>query len=230
MGPPNQPKGHSLALGLAIVILGAFSISAHNVLVPVVYEAGTNAPTLLVIRNLGFVLVCGLWMLSRSQALALPARDLQHCIGAGLAYAITSGALIAFFGEIPISLAILVFYLFPLLTRLGESCLDRRAPSFFELLCFLAALLGLGLILGHGWDQVNALGLIYAFIAALGLSTSYLWTGRKLKHLSSTVITFHMAWSGLLAALIFAGLTNTWLFPKLCLGTGVCSRSPPCSS
>ena len=51
--------------GVVVVLVAALAISLTNVAAPLVYEAGSNPQTIVVLRNLAFVLLCGLWLTAR---------------------------------------------------------------------------------------------------------------------------------------------------------------------
>lgn len=213
MRPPSPIDGSGAALGLLVVTAAATSISVSNVLAPIVYGLGSNTETLLVFRFGGFLLVCGLWLTVQGIGFSLERRAVLHCIGAGLAYTIGSGSLIAAFAFMPVSLAVLIFYTFPLMTSLAECALDRRRPALRELACLLAALVGLAICLGIALDRLNGPGLIFAVLAALGVAASYVWTGRKLKSVQSSLMTFYMAATGLIAVLALTTARGAWALP-----------------
>ncbi len=215
MTHPLPASSSTSTLGLLVVIGAAASISVSNILTPMVYALGTNSLTLLGLRYAGFLLVCGLWLKTQGISISLQKSDLIHCAGAGTAYAFGSACLITSFAFIPVSLAILVFYLFPLITRLAESAIDRRVPSVFEIVCYILALSGLAVCLGVGLDDLNIEGLLFAVLAALGLSLSYVWTGRRLKSVQPVVLTFTMAATGLVLSIIATTVSGNWAMPPL---------------
>ncbi|MEM7170630.1 MAG: DMT family transporter [Pseudomonadota bacterium] len=207
--------GQKMLLGVLLVALAAISISFSNILAPVVTDGGVSVQTLIVIRFSFFAIACGIWLTLRRVPLMLGRASFLHAIGAGAAYTIGSGSLVAAFVEIPVSLAVLIFYSFPLLTLLGECFFDRRWPAVREIGFLLAALLGLGLCLGIGIDQLNGAGLAFAVLAALGVAGSYLWSGRKLRAVPSTVMTFYMALTGWVMVAALATATASWTLPSL---------------
>ena len=75
---------------MAVVLLAALSISLTNVSAPLVYEAGGNPPTIIVLRNLAFLVICGLWLKASGRFRWLEWRGQLVCVGAGIAY--TCGA------------------------------------------------------------------------------------------------------------------------------------------
>ena len=213
MSNVGKKTSSGAAIGILIVLAATVSISLSSIFSPFVYEDGSNPQTLSVFRFACFALVCGAWLKLRNTDISLARRDLFHCIGSGIVYAVASGSLIASFAFIPISLAVLILYMFPLLTRLGESMLDRRRPALAELACFILALAGLTVCLGIGFGQLNWPGLLFAATAAFGVSISFLWTGRKLPTLHPTVTTFYMAMTGLVASVLFTLGTGAWAPP-----------------
>ena len=206
---------NATTLGFLVALAAAVTISVTNVLVPMVYAVGSNAATLVVLRFGFFLVVCGLWLKWQSITFTLTRAQLKHCAGAGLFYAVGSGALITAFGLMPVSLVILIFYTYPLLTRLIECALDRRLPTLFELACLLAALAGLGLCLGVGLRQLNGPGLAFSSLAALAITGAFLWSGRRLRAVEPPVQTFYMAGMGLIAALAYTVATASWAPPPL---------------
>lgn len=202
------------ALGVLTALAAAISISFSNILAPAVVEAGSNTATLLAFRFVCFLLVCALWMRWTGTSFALERRHRGPCIGAGIGNAVGSGALIASFLYLPISLAILIFYTFPLLTRLGECALHRRWPALYELLCLATALAGLAICLGFGFDRLNAPGLFFAIAAALSISGSFVLAGHRLKTIQPTLQTFYMGVTGLIITLAFIAATRSFAPPQ----------------
>lgn len=203
------------ALGVLIALAAAISISFSNILAPGVVEAGSNTATLLAFRFISFLLVCSLWMRLSGTSFVLERQHRTACIGAGIGNAVGSAALIASFLYLPISLAILIFYTFPLLTRLGECALNRRQPALFEILCLVGALAGLAICLGFGFDRLNGPGLFFAVAAALSISGTFVLAGHKLKTIQPTLQTFYMGVTGLIITIAFIVTTRSWAPPPL---------------
>lgn len=213
MSETLETQSGATALGLSLVLAATISISFSNILTPMVYALGTSIGTLLVLRLVCFLSLCAVWLRLQGISFTLERHQMLHCLGAGTAYMVGSGTLIASFFFMPVSLAILIFYMFPLVTRLGESVIDRRAPSPVEITCFIAALAGLTLCLGLALDALNAPGLFLSIVAACGISLSFLWSGRKLRDVQPTVSTFYMAGTGLVLVSCATLLGGRWTPP-----------------
>ena len=104
--------------GVALVLLAALSISLTNVSAPFVYEAGGNPQTIIILRNLAFLLLCGLWLKTSGRFRWLDRRGQLVCFGAGIAYTSGAAGLLLSLLTLPVSLAILIFFTFPLMSAL----------------------------------------------------------------------------------------------------------------
>ena len=213
--------------GVSVVLAAAFFISLTNVLAPIVYESGSNALTYQALRFLFFVAICRLWLWARGLSPALPPRRRFTAYGAGAAYALGAGSLLASLAYIPVSMAVLILYFYPLLTMIATCALDRRPPKAIEVLCLLAAFMGLALALGATFDNLHPTGLGLAALSSFGIATFVVWSGRSLADLDSTITTFHMATSALIltsAATLASGsftLEISSAFGWLILGAAV---------
>lgn len=225
----SNPLKAGIATGLLVVLLAAFFISLSNVLAPIIYDAGGNPLTYLTLRFLGFVILCRLWFWGRRKAPALSKRHRLTAYGSGTAYALGAGALLGAFSYMPVSLVVLIFYTFPLLTGLFTCLLDRRWPRGTEIVCIVVAFLGLGLALDVSLGSLHPIGLGLSVLAALGVSIAYVWNGRSLQTLDTTVSTLHMSVSGLAVAAIVTFSSGSFALPSdanlgwLALGAAVLS-------
>ncbi len=114
---------------------------------------------------------------------------------------------------LPVSLAILIFFTFPLMTALLESTLDRRLPSLGQIACLFGALAGLAIALEVERFALAPEGVIFAAIGAVGVAISYVWTGRALPGVDSAVMTFHMAITGFVGASLYVMATGSFALP-----------------
>ena len=200
-------------LGLLIVTAASVGVSLTNVLAPIVYEFGSNPATLMFFRFALFVAVCLPWLKWRRIRLALAPQHRVSAIVAGIIYTVGSTSLISAFAHMPVSLVILIFYTYPLITRLAECAIDRHRPAAFEIACLLAALAGLALCLGVAPDRINAIGLAFSLSAAVGVAGSFVWAGRKLAAVPPTLQTFYMGSTGLVLAIVVTSAAGAWAFP-----------------
>jgi len=186
--------------GVVIVLAAAFFISLTNVLAPIIYDSGSNPLTYLTVRFLFFVLVCRLWFVLRGISTALPQRLRYTAYGIGIIYTIGAGSILVAIAYIPVSMAVLILYLYPLLTMMVTCALDRRHPRAIEVICLLIAFMGLALALGVSFDNLHPTGLVLSGIAALAITTFVVWSGRSLGEVDNAIALYHMAVSATVAS------------------------------
>ena len=182
--------------GVLVTAFAALSISISLVLSPLVYDAGMSAPTLIAVRPLIFALA--LWLLYRAtgRSLALPPAQWRAALGLGVIYMIGTAGYLGSIVTLPVSLAVLVFYTYPLMTLLLTCLLERHWPRPLDLGALLIALLGLVLALGVDFGRLHPVGLALVAAGALAIANSFYWMGRLLGDRDTGAATFHMALSG----------------------------------
>ncbi len=191
---------HASGRGVAIVLAAAFFISVANVLSPVIYQSGSNPLTYLTLRFLCFVVICRLWFWMRGISPTLPPRVRRTANGVGVAFAVGAGALLSAFAYMPVSMVVLIFYLYPLLTMIATCVLDRRRPRAIEIICLVIAFMGLALALEASFATLHPIGFLLSTLAGFGIATSFVWSGRSLQDQDNSISTFHMAVGGLAVA------------------------------
>jgi len=152
--------------------------------------------------------------LSRGKSTFLPKNSRLIAYGSGTAYALGAGSLLWSFAYIPVSLAVLIFFTFPILTGVITGLLDRQWPLLIELICVTAAFLGLALALDVPAGSLNPIGVGLAFLGAVGVAISYVWNGRCLQAVNTTVSTLHMSFGGFVVAAIAMFSFGTFSLPN----------------
>lgn len=202
------------SLGGLLIVFSAASISLSVVLSRLVFEAGGNAATLLCLRYP--LSAAMLWLLLRQSgtSAALPSRSALACYGVGLALFAQAGGYLGAVQFIPVNLAILIFYLYPLLTLLGAAVVDRRRPAIAEVVGALIVLGGLAMALSVSFEGLDPRGLALAFAAALGGGIAFIGSGRVLRGVDTLPASLHFSLAGLPAALIAASLASEFALPR----------------
>ncbi len=199
--------------GVALALLAAVFISVSNVWSGQFYRDGGNGESLLLVRY--FVFVPFVWMLLRLRGapLGLPRADARIVWITGACYAVGGGALTLAFGRLPVSLVVLILYLFPFVTLVAESLLFNRWPDARHIALMGIAFCGLVLALGFEDATLDPVGLVFAGLAALGVGLSFALTGRFLGHLDSLRLAFHMAVVALVLVVMLVAGTDSLSLP-----------------
>lgn len=192
----------SIFVGLLIAVAAALFISVNNVLTPQIYASGSTPITLLVFRYLGLLVVTGLWVTVAPSVKICTPREFRISLIVGAIYGCAAAALLTSISHLPVSLAILIFYIFPLLTLIAESILDREKPRAVTVIAVLLALLGLAIVLGVKSVVLAPWGILFAVIAAICASSGFIISGRNLRAVQPVVMVYHTAKAGLVVALL----------------------------
>lgn len=203
----------SMPAGLVAALIAAVSFGTAGSLVKPLLEAGWSPAAAVTVRALG----AGVLLLppaARSLRGRWPAlwRARLRIAGMGLiGVALTQLAYFAAIRTIPVSTALLVEFLAPiLLVGLGWAS-SRRAPRPSVLIGCVLAVGGLILVIGPGALQaVDPIGLAAAFVAAIGCAVYFLVAARPSDDLPAV-------------ALAAAGLLLGGLLPALLGAVGVLS-------
>lgn len=215
-------------LGGLVTMASALLLAINNITVPVAYAHGSNAPTVVLLRYfllLGLLLVL-LPLLGRR--LRLSAAEHGHAFGAGSASAIGSLGLLGAFAFIPVSLAVLIIYLYPLFTALGQSLVERRWPSLLQLACLLAAFAGLAIAMEVSEASIDPRGVALALGGAMCFAVSFVWSRHGLARADNLVATFFMSVAGTVVTAAVVALVGSFAPPPLASATGwdgYCGRS-----
>lgn len=202
------------SLGGLLIVFSAASISLSVVLSRLAFEAGGNAATLLCLRYP--LSAAMLWLLLRHGGVsaALPLRSALACHGVGLALFAQAGGYLGAVQFIPVNLAILIFYLYPLLTLLGAAVVDRRRPAVAEVVGTVIVLGGLAMALSVSFEGLDPRGLALAFAAALGGGIAFIGSSRVLRGVDTLPASLHFSLAGLPAALLAVSLASEFALPR----------------
>lgn len=167
------------AKGLILAAIAGIALAFITPFARVTYDAGSGPLTMVGVRiSFGAIVLSMIAItfgigLRRVPKAAWPA----IIVGAVSLGIITFGYMLSV-AYIPVGLAALVFYTFPLVVLAAESIRTRRRPSLWRILIFTAAFLGLALALGPDAKNLDPVGVALAFVGGLG-TVGLLLAGQK---------------------------------------------------
>jgi drug/metabolite transporter (DMT)-like permease len=164
---PRQPselgpsRGYLLALGAAAALGGTTPFAR------LAYDAGTSPLTLLAVRFLAAVLLFAVLLGVLRRSFPAMRKDLPSLLLAGMALTgLTLGYLLSI-AYIPVSLAALLLYTYPLMVAAVAPFIEGRRLSSSESLAFIAAFTGLAAALGPDLAELDMRGVALALFAAV---------------------------------------------------------------
>lgn len=166
-----------LWLGSLAALVSAVTFALNVTLAKEVYLAGGNIHALNLVRPFAFMAVVLPWLLITRTPLALPRAKWGLTAILGLLLTVEFYALLGAIIFIPVALAILINYLYPILIALFETARGRIRLGPLRAAAIAAAFAGLALTLLNSGDLAGAWqGVLLSLISAVGLA-SILITG-----------------------------------------------------
>ena len=176
---------------VVFVLCVAGSFAANSTLAKLSYDHGATPLSVLTWRSglaaLGVFLVLTIWRVPRK----LLARQRWTAFAMGAIVATYSYGLLGAMEHIPVALAVLTFYLYPLLTSLGAWASGQESMTARTFLCLIAAFIGLAIALEITGD-FNMIGVSMAAGAAVLITVLLLMANRMVSGVDSRVMSLHM--------------------------------------
>jgi drug/metabolite transporter (DMT)-like permease len=211
-------RAHHDARALLPGVLSATSFGLSDILTKLTLLAGADALTLATARGvLGTLLVLG-WLGALPPRRAHTRRERWVALGIGLLFAVNLYLLFAAIRLVPVPVAILSYFVYPLLTGIGAAALRLEPLGLAGGGAALAALLGLALLLGADAGHLAWAGIACALGAALCRVVTLLVTRALLHQAESRLTTWYSMLSSTAALLLVAAAVRAPAFPHGGLG------------
>ncbi len=132
------------------------------------YDDGIPAVEATFFRTLVLVLVFGALIILRKERLAFPASAWPSLAAQAVSTLLISVCYLASVQFIPVGLAVVIFFTFPVFVMLASPLVEGHAPGLMRIMLALVAFAGLVLALGPSFSGLDPRGIGLAFLAALG--------------------------------------------------------------
>jgi probable blue pigment (indigoidine) exporter len=205
--PPAGLRGLVHQLGPVLTAATAFGIS--DVSAKFVLEDGSDVLSLLAFRSVVGVGLLFVWLrLDAAAGATLPPRLKWISLGLGLLLTLNLLSVFKAIELVPVSIAILTYFIYPLLTGLIGALTGIDRLTWQGAATAVVAFLGLGLIIGAHPAQLAVVGLVAAVGGALVRVAMLLITRATLGGADARLVTWYTLWS---STLVFVGLSlATW--------------------
>ncbi len=199
-------------------ITAGLSFSAAAVLGKVVLNDGMDVLSFVTTRGVLTACVFWLWLRAAPPARRHTPRQRLVSIGVGVMFAANVYLLLLAIQLLPLSIAILTYFIYPLRTGLAGAAtgIDRLGWRGFA--AAAAAFLGLAMMLGARLGDVALLGVASAFAAAVVRVVSLLITRASLRDTDSRVNTWYSLLPSAVLFVLISLLTKPSNPPQSALG------------
>ncbi len=200
--------------GIALGVAAALAISLTNVFSQAHFQVGSTPTTFLVGRYVIFVALLTLLFMITGRLRLLSPRDAIELSLAGSLNFLGAACLAFAIQRLQVSVAVAVLYLFPFFALFIGAILDRRPPHWRTLAGLCVAFAGLVMVLDIGTGaHSDAIGIVFAVLAAVGISSSFVYIERRLAHIGDAMRLYGISVAGLFGSAILAVSTGDVVWP-----------------
>ena len=200
-------------VGITVALAAAAGFALANTSASVAYQGGSNPLTVAATRFLVPTAALIVWLRVSSISLVLPKRDALAAAALGVVTALYTWALLRSFSSIPFALAVLIFYLFPLMAAVLVAGFGWEKFAWKTGAAIVVALIGLALALDVRGSDLNTEGVALAFLAAIGLAVVVAVSSRIFGKGDARPLTLYMAASAGVVLLILCAVSGNFALP-----------------
>jgi drug/metabolite transporter (DMT)-like permease len=214
-GSASVPRAW-VGVGVALAAAAAFALA--NTSANVAYHGGCNPLTVAATRFLAPTAALSAWLCISGVSLVLPKRHAFVAASLGVVTALYTWALLRSFSFIPFALAILIFYLFPLMAAVIVAYLGWEKFAWRIGGAIAAAFAGLALALDVRGSALNPEGVALAFFAAVGLAVVVAISSREFGKGDARPLTLYMAAAASVVLLLLCAASRDFTLPQTASG------------
>ena len=199
-------------------VASALSFSAADILGKIVFNDGMDVLSFITTRGVLTVLFFWFWLRGAPPARPHTRRERLVSIAIGLMFSANVFGLLLAIKLLPLSIAILTYFSYPVLTGLAGAATGIDRVGWRGMLAALATFAGLALMLGARLGDVDMIGVVAALAAAVIRVVSLLITRASLHGTDSRLNTWYSLVPSALVFVAASLLMHTWNPPASALG------------
>ena len=205
-------------LGFGFALTAALCYSTGTIFASTVFESGANAQTLVAIRASIVLPAVLIYAALAGRSVMLPRRERAFALALGVVTAFQQLSFYMSIERIPVSLAILCEYLYPVIVLLSMRVIFGEALTALKICCILAAMAGVAIALQVDMDRLNLFGVLFAFGSAVGASVRLIANGWLLRSADPIKLMVHMLIAILAVFWPLFGFAGLLSFPQTGIG------------
>ena len=229
--PANQielaPANTGSWIGVGLLLLSALGFSISILFANMAYKDGIDVHTNNAARYIATTVLLFLFQKIRGKKLGLPPRERYTSLALGISVFMMGLGYLGATQYIPISLAVLLFYTFPVFVAVIARFTENEPITTIRLIAIILALIGLGLALEiHSLTNLNWQGISLGFLSSLGCTTFVIVSSLSMRTADPQAVNFHCLAAGTVffAAFLFftggpTGIISYSVLSKLCVSS-----------
>ncbi|WP_448950408.1 DMT family transporter [Labrys neptuniae] len=218
-------SNQTVLTGLSLGLMAALCYGANVPYAKLAAAAGASGPVVVFYRAFLMVALLGGLGLMQGGSLAVARERRLPVLGLGIATGFVGLGYISSVAFIPVGVATLLYYTYPLMILVAGPLIDGERPTGGRLAIFALAFAGLVIALGPRFSALDGRGLALALFAAAAAATQFFFAARATRETSPMVAGF---WTqlilipiALLACLATGGLASPAVLLAAALPVGL---------
>jgi len=216
MGNFNMERRTWLTVALILGFTVSFALT--NSLAGLAYAGGSDPLALATARVISPVIVLAAILWATGARFSLPKRDAYTAIALGLVTVIYTFAILSAIDILSVSLAVLIFFMFPLFTSLIVAVMGWEKLSITTILAAIVAFGGLALTLGVETGGLSIVGVVYGLVSAFGLALVSAVSSRVIRSGDSRPVTLYIVTTAATVFIIASLVRGDFQFPQTSSG------------
>ena len=186
------PTGMHSRAGDAVAFASAIVFATGITLVAAIYDDGANVHAVNLSRVLTFAAAMALVLAIRRISPVLPPGQAFQCVLVGLLFCAELYGLLSSIRYIPVGLAMLIMYTYPLMIAIAGWCSGDESFTLDRLLAILAAFAGLALALHTPDAEIDWRGVAWAVFTAVAFSAVLIVSGRTMRNVDRRILMLYL--------------------------------------
>jgi drug/metabolite transporter (DMT)-like permease len=207
---------HRAGLGIACALSAAALYGLVPNFVRAAYVNGIPPVESTLFRTFVIAVAFGIIAIARGERFSIPKLALPSFIGQSLATLLVSVCYLASVQFIPVGLAVIIFFFFPVLIMLLAPVVEGRSPGLLRILIAVVAFLGLAVAIGPSFESLDLRGILLASAGAAGAALQF-FSGRSISlYMTPAVfgsLVHAVIWPAMLVIALAAGGGHLQFFP-----------------
>ena len=205
-------------LGIAVIVGVGLFFAVGNTLANIAYAGGGDPVSLSMARFLFPAIALAAILARAGKPTALPRRDGVIALALGLVTAVYTLALLSAIEILPVALAVLIFFLFPIFTSMILAVMGWGRLPLTTIAAAVIAFAGLALALGVSHQALSLKGIVYGGIAALGLAIVSAVSSRVIRSGDPRPATLYILTMASAVAIVIILFRGEFLLPHTAAG------------
>ena len=210
----SRLTGSKTITGIVCAVLCSIGLGLAVALGPMTFDGGTTPLAVALFRALFSVLFMGVLCILMEISLRLSWPMCLNMLVLGALFSHMAFGNIGSTKYIPISLAALLFFIYPPLVTLIHAVINKKHPGFIKLIAIGITFSGLGVMLGIGFEQFDYRGVIIGLTAGVACAINIVWVNQRVKDAHPFVIVFYQSIIAAIIILVLAIELEELRFPE----------------